>query len=353
MPRKSKKKGKQGKKGAGKKNDAAKKLAKRKGLEDVKRIAKVNAQIWEKRVEIAERVSERMQERAKQLADEKATIADVLKQTERDTIDVFAYLKKEDDTSKRTISKLNKDLCTSIQTHKKEKEELMAQVQENLNMLEEKLKHKEEDMLLLRRALSELIEFRDEKDMFNAKMRMMESRVTQGNVERQEIIEKMELKFFDEKLRLRQESIRSIQAIAEDAHRHVLSNLSLSIKKVYKQNMDMRIIIKYLKDQFNCMKQTSENLNQENKQLLLEKEILEATLSEKISEMKFMREKLKQRLNTSHLLFYRSSDTTAADPLWPLDIDYVRHRISGTLFTDRVCRIKDLTRPLELARHLQ
>ncbi|CAL8071060.1 unnamed protein product [Calicophoron daubneyi] len=171
----------------------------------------------------------------------------------------------------------------------------MAQVQENLNMLEEKLKHKEEDMLLLRRALSELIEFRDEKDMFNAKMRMMESRVTQGNVERQEIIEKMELKFFDEKLRLRQESIRSIQAIAEDAHRHVLSNLSLSIKKVYKQNMDMRIIIKYLKDQFNCMKQTSENLNQENKQLLLEKEILEATLSEKISEMKFMREKLKQK----------------------------------------------------------
>ncbi|PVD25507.1 hypothetical protein C0Q70_13163 [Pomacea canaliculata] len=89
------KKGKKGKKGKGKKGKKGGKKGGKKS-ESVAALAAANAKVWETRLSIIQRSKQEYRENAKKLMVENEALQSQMLQTERDTIDVVTYFKKQD-----------------------------------------------------------------------------------------------------------------------------------------------------------------------------------------------------------------------------------------------------------------
>ncbi|XP_018652422.1 putative ubiquitin-protein ligase BRE1 [Schistosoma mansoni] len=240
-----------------------------KKLEDVRRIAAVNAKLWETRVEIAEKVKDKIQERAKQLADDNARLSDALRQSERESIDVFSYLKKQNEDKDSEI----RDAKQQISCTNSEKEKKCDKIKE------------------LEREIMQLDEYKSERIRTDNEIKQLRDEVQNQKC----LIENMETKFFEEKLKMRESSIKDIKALAEEAHKISIRNLDDSVKLSFVQNVAMRRFITFLRRQLVSAEDLSRSLNEENKKLTLEKETLEGLLLSKSLECKKLKELIQEK----------------------------------------------------------
>ncbi|CAH8495411.1 unnamed protein product [Heterobilharzia americana] len=260
-------------------------------LEDVRRIAAVNAKLWETRVEIAEKVKEKIQEHAKKLADDNAKLHDALRQSEREFIDVFSYLKKQNEVKENEIIELRSKVELLAASYEKDKEIILNDAKREIQELISEKDKKCDKIKELESEILRLAEYKSERIRTENEILKLRSEIKSQKA----LIERMETKFFEEKLKIRETSIKDIKALAEEAHRTSIKNLDDSAKLSFVQNVAMRRLITSLKKQLVSAEDLSQSLNDENKKLTLEKEALEISLLAKSSEFRKLSEQIQEK----------------------------------------------------------
>ncbi|CAH8838017.1 unnamed protein product [Trichobilharzia szidati] len=166
-----------------------------KKLEDVRRIAAVNAKLWETRVEIAEKVKQKVQEHAKKLADDNAKLHDTLRQSEKETMEVFSYLKKENDAKEKELNELREKIEHLIASHEKDKELLLNDIKDQILCMNTEKEKECKRVKELESEIQQLSEYKSDRIRTENEIKQL-----RGMVESQKsLIEQMELKFFEEK----------------------------------------------------------------------------------------------------------------------------------------------------------
>ncbi|KAF6772708.1 hypothetical protein AHF37_08604 [Paragonimus kellicotti] len=239
-------------------------------------------------------------------------------QNERDTIEVFTYLKKEDekkqdevDVKKNSsyhpfkIKYLKNELNTTLEHHEFEKKKLVCtyaillinfhvlttkieEMEQSMCIIEDNMTKKKNELLVLQKNFVDFEEYQQDKENLEMAVRTLEKKCLDENESKAAMVEQLELKFFEEKMRLRQESIQNITYLAEEAHKSALLNLNSSVKAVYKQNMDMRLLLHHFKHQLNEFSATSTILKEENQSLLLDKALCEKMILQQSEALKVL-----------------------------------------------------------------
>ncbi|CAH8504268.1 unnamed protein product [Schistosoma rodhaini] len=166
-----------------------------KKLEDVRRIAAVNAKLWETRVEIAEKVKDKIQERAKQLADDNARLSDALRQSERESIDVFSYLKKQNEDKDSELKELKDKIESMSISHEKDKELIIRDAKQQISCTNSEKEKKCDKIKELEREIMQLDEYKSERIRTDNEIKQLRDEVQNQKC----LIENMETKFFEEK----------------------------------------------------------------------------------------------------------------------------------------------------------
>ncbi|VDP28179.1 unnamed protein product [Schistosoma margrebowiei] len=208
-------------------------------------------------------------ERAKQLADDNARLNDALRQSEKESMDVFSYLKKQNEDKDSEI----RDAKQQILCINNEKEKKCDKIKE------------------LEQEIMQLDEYKSEKTRTKNELKQLRDEVQNQKC----LIENMETKFFEEKV----SGINSL-----------LRNLDDSVKLSFVQNVAMRRFITFLRKQLVSAEDLSRSLNEENKKLTIEKETLEGVLLSKSLECKKLKELIQEKDEKIELYQYEIKQLT-------------------------------------------
>nr|CAH8840010.1 unnamed protein product [Trichobilharzia regenti] len=230
-------------------------------------------------------------EHAKKLADDNAKLHDTLRQSEKETMEVFSYLKKENDAKDKELNELREKIEHLIASHENDKELLLNDIKDQMLCINTEKEKECKRVKELENEIQQLGEYKSDRIRTENEIKQLRSMVES----QKSLIEQMELKFFEEKLRIRETSIKDIKALAEEAHRTSIKNLDDSAKLSFVQNVAMRRFISHLKSQLVSAEDLSKSLNTENKKLTLEKETLECSLLAKTSECRRLNELIREK----------------------------------------------------------
>ncbi|XP_045186628.2 basal body-orientation factor 1-like [Mercenaria mercenaria] len=289
MPKKGKKgKGKKGKKGKGKKGAKSGKKQ-----ESVAKIAAANSKVWEARLDIAEKSKQEFRDNAKQLMLENDALQNQMLQTERDTIDVITFLKKEDAVKDNHLERLQQQIRDQKKENRKEKELIVEDFSKQINELEEKLSDKTKDVEMMQSELKMVKEFRRKRGQMQKDLDEIKESMYNANREHKATLSRMEQKFFEEKMRLQQEANQKIAELAERAHTEAIANLDETTKSVYKENVRLSEALSYHMKEGEVLRKQKEKLEEENELLRGDKEINEMMVQEKVSQTKNQKQQIK------------------------------------------------------------
>ncbi|KAL4237666.1 hypothetical protein ACF0H5_002380 [Mactra antiquata] len=288
MPKKGKKGGKKGKKGKGKKGGKSGKKA-----ESIVKIAAANSKVWEARLNIAENSKQEYRENAKQLMLENDALQNQMLQTERDTIDVITFLKKEDAVKDIHLERLQQQIRDQKKENRKEKELIVEDFSKQINELEEKLTDKTKEVELMQSELKMVKEFRRKRGQMQKELEEIKESMYNANREHKATLTRMEQKFFEEKMRLQQEANQKIAELAERAHTEAISNLDETTKSVYKENVRLSEALSYHMKEGEVLKKQKQKLEEENEALKGDKEINEMMVHEKVAQTKNQKKEIK------------------------------------------------------------
>lgn len=258
-----KKKGK--KEGKGKKGKSGKKDKDEKKDEAIGKQAERNSNIWEARLKMAEFHKEHYKDTARQLVEENTSLVDYMKQSEKDSMEVVAYLRKIDAEKDEEISRLEYELKTFHEKHQGEKDIIVSEFNEQLNEVREKLERKTQEHGIVQNELTQLKEFRKKKIQMQKELEEIKEAMILNEKEHKDHMSRIEQKFFEEKMRLQIEANKKIEELAERAHDAAVKNLDDITKNIYKENLQ-------LTDAFKLHSKEMEHLKKQNTKLAIENE---------------------------------------------------------------------------------
>ncbi|XP_071963217.1 basal body-orientation factor 1-like [Antedon mediterranea] len=280
MPKKSKK-GKAGKgKGKGKKGKK-----KEKKFSD-SALAVANAKIWESRLAATEISRQEFRESSKHLALENEALQVSMQKTEKDTVDVITFLKREDQAKEDLIAKLQKQLKDTKRETRKEKEMIISDFTEKIQQLEDSLEDKANEVKMMQSELKLVKEFRRKRGTMQKELDEIKEEMYITNKEHKHQLQRMEHKFFEEKIRLQQEASQKIAELAERAHTEAISKLDETTRSVYKENVRVNEALCYHMKETDELEKTKKELEKKNKQLEEGRELNDLLVQEKVVEAK-------------------------------------------------------------------
>ncbi|PAA86633.1 hypothetical protein BOX15_Mlig008616g2 [Macrostomum lignano] len=345
MPKKGKK-GKGGGKGKGKKGEKGSKKADKKAMKEESslKLAERSVLVWETRAQAAEKQRTEFRESAVALADQNSQLKDLMHKTEKDTIEVITYLKKQDQEKEDQIYKLNESIKEMKRLHRDEKAAIIADLGQQIQKLEATIQQKSQDVQLLQNELKMVKEFRKNRQQMQKELDEIKDSLFYAGREHKETLAKMEQKFFEEKMRLQQEANQKIAELAERAHAEAITNLDETTRSVYKENVRLTEALNYHMREGDILKKKNTRLKEAKATLADELETAKRLSEEKIVEAQRLRRQqreaeekislLEQSLN--HLV--REFDTDRAET-------EARHRAE---LANSVSEIDKLKRLMEL-----
>ncbi|XP_070571083.1 basal body-orientation factor 1-like isoform X2 [Ptychodera flava] len=286
MPKKTKKgkgkgkgKGKKGKKKATKFTDSAQ--------------ATANSRLWEARLEATEKSRLEYRENAKRLALENESLQNHVTQAERDTIDVVTFLKKEDQAKEDLIAKLQKQLKDTKREARKEKQQIIDEFSQRINQLEDSLNDKSNEVKMMQSELKLVKEFRRKRGQMQKELDEIKEEMFLTNKEHKATLQRMEHKFFEEKIRLQQEASQKIAELAERAHTEAIENLDETTRSVYKENVRLNEALSYHMKDAEQLRKAKEALEKENEDLKGGKDLNDHLVESKVIEVKKQKEQIR------------------------------------------------------------
>ncbi|KAF7262183.1 hypothetical protein EG68_00486 [Paragonimus skrjabini miyazakii] len=117
------------------------------------------------------------------------------------------------------ITCLRNELSTTLEHHEFEKKKLIEEMEQSMCIIEDNMMKKKNELLVLQKNLVDFEGYQQDKENLEVAVRTLEQKCLDENESKTTMLEQLELKFFEEKMRLRQESIQNITYLAEEAHK--------------------------------------------------------------------------------------------------------------------------------------
>ncbi|XP_065845432.1 basal body-orientation factor 1-like [Oscarella lobularis] len=280
------KKGKGKKKGGGKKKKGKKEKTPKSEKEIQYKEALTNAKIWEARLEATEKSRQEYKENLRKLVGENDDLKQKMGQNEKDTVEVLAFMKREETAKEDKVSQLQLQLKDLRRDARLEKERLGLDFSAQFEALELTLHQKEEEVQLMQVELKQVKEFRRKRAQMQQEMDDIRLSMESMEREHKETLIQMEERFFQEKARLQQEASRKVEDLASRAHEEAVKNLDATTKAIYKENVQLNEALKVHLMETENQGKLIERLSEENARLQEDKNLDQLLVQEKVSEAK-------------------------------------------------------------------
>jgi len=280
--------GKKAKKGGGKKGGKGKKGAKKEkktvNRDEELQNAITNALLCKQNLSLCTRQRDDYRETCQKLASENEKISSSLYQAERDTIDIISLLKREDIQKFKNIRELNKRISELEQITDKEREKIETTYNAKTKTWEDQLAEKEKQVELLQRELHAVKEFRKQKAQLMEEIKDMRNELEQQRNLNTKNKQKMEHKFFVEKMKMENEASQKIAQYAELAQKEAIAGLDETTRKVFRDNVSMSEVMNYHIEENKMLREKNKKLERKIKTINQELEISDLTAREKVSQ---------------------------------------------------------------------
>ncbi|CAF1638943.1 unnamed protein product, partial [Didymodactylos carnosus] len=163
-----------------------------------------------------------------------------------------------------------------------------------IRQLEEKLNRKESDLEIVRHELNQVKEFRKKKAQMQNELEEIKEAMLWNEREHKETLGKLEQKFFEEKMRLQQESNKKIEEIAARAQDEAIKSLDETSKNVYKENVSLTESVRIFKTELDELQKMKEILLRQNANMNSEKELNELLVKEKVEQSQKQNKSIKE-----------------------------------------------------------
>jgi len=264
MPLKKSKKGKSGK-GKKKGSKSSSKKVSKVDADDVVQQAIANACLWQSRLGATEATKNEYRDSTRTLLRENEKLQVQVSQTERDTIEVISFLKQEDMKKDDKITKYQNLFKDLKKEYKREKQMLINDYTANIESLQSSLVERTSEVRLLQAELDHVKDFRRKRVSMQNELDSIKEDLDKKERDHQESLEKIERKFFEEKIHLQDEASRKISELAERAHTEAVSNLDETTRAIYKENVRLTEALNYHVKYGEDLALTKKNLSTENK----------------------------------------------------------------------------------------
>ncbi|UJR14692.1 hypothetical protein I4U23_001685 [Adineta vaga] len=296
MPKKGKGKGGgKGKKGKkGKKAKAKEEAAIKDGIH--------NSNLWEAQLHLTELSKRHYRDIANNIAYENEALRDDMRQTEQDTIEVVTYIKKRDTNKDAEIDRLQQEVQFLKMEHRKNKDELVAHFTRQKRKVDEKISRKESELETTRRELNDAQDLRKRKTQMQKELEDIKDATFINEREHKETLQKLEQKFFEERIRLQQESSEKIEEIAARAQEEALKSLAETSRNVYRENGELIETIRVYQQEFLRLQKTKDQLTRLISRASGDKELNEILIKEKVEQIQKQDQTIKELKEKIQLL---------------------------------------------------
>ncbi|MBN3298777.1 BBOF1 factor, partial [Amia calva] len=256
--------------------------------------AKANAALWEARLDVTEHSRIEYREVARRLAKTNEELSSQQYRTEKDTLEIMAFMKKKDIEKDEMIAKLEEKLREQKRVAREEKEQLVKDYTLKLNELEERFKKRSNEFSMIQGELKMIKEFRQKKAHLEKELADMRESMYVADKDHKDTLARMEYKLFSEKCRLEKEAELRIAQLAERAHNEAIVQLDDAARSVFKENVRLNEALSYHMKEAEELKKMTVALAEENDTLAQHKETSELLVQEKVSQQKQQKEEIKE-----------------------------------------------------------
>lgn len=278
------KKGKKGKKGKGKGKKDGKQESKRDKESDIEK-AKANAALWEARCDMTESSRVEYSEAARRLNKANQQLTDLQHNTEKNTIEIIAVLRKKHLQNDERITALEQQIQLEKTKASQEKENLVTEYMLKINELEEKFKKRSSEFSMIQEELKIINDFRRKKPQMEQELKNMKETMDNADLEHKKTLARMEQKFFNNKVHLEKEAEQKIAVLAEKAHNEAIIQLDDASRSMFKENVRLNKALSFHIKEVEDLRKRNAALAEENDILRLHKEMSQDTSNDTISKL--------------------------------------------------------------------
>ncbi|UJR32056.1 hypothetical protein I4U23_019524 [Adineta vaga] len=253
-----------------------------------------NALLWKVRLNVADSSQKQYREFVGNLNTENETLRDQMRQTEKDTLDVISFLKKQDIEKDVEIERLQQEIKDLQVDNVKETDELTNDFKQQKRYLDEKLARKESELDIVRHELNQIKDFRKRKDQMQKELDEIKQAMIYNEREQKESLERQERKFSEEKQRLHQECNKKIEEIAEHAQDEAIKTLDENGRSVFKENVGLIKSLHIYKQELADLQQMREQLIKQASIVTDDKDINDTLMKEKVEQVQKRNKKIKE-----------------------------------------------------------
>ncbi|XP_036168522.1 basal body-orientation factor 1 isoform X1 [Myotis myotis] len=277
--------GKSKRKGKNKDKDKLLKKKSTKTEETAVERAKANATLWEARLEITELSRIEYRDTSLRLAKTNEDLKKQQYKMEKDTMSVLSYLKKQDQEKDNMIEKLKQQLNEAKEKAQEEKEKLEQKYTVQINELEGRFYQKSKEIGMIQTELKTIKQFQKRKIQVEKELDDLKENLRNTERKHQEMLRKLENRFFKEKHRLEQEAEKKVIMLAERAHHEAVVQLNSAGRAVFKENVSLQKALDYHLKEADALQKESAKLLESKTSLLYQKEINDLLVKEKVMQL--------------------------------------------------------------------
>ncbi|KAJ3269396.1 hypothetical protein HDV01_001437 [Terramyces sp. JEL0728] len=222
------------------------------------------------------------------------TLQENLISQEKDALQVIAALHKESEKKDSQIKDLLINAKRVEENAEKARETVMQEYTQKVEDMAAILNEKEAAFKIMQQEFTVIKDFRRKRHDLLKELEESKAELLDTERRHQEIITRLEKKFFEEKIRLQKEANEKISELATKAHKEAVSNLKHTTKDVYKENIRISEALLYHVQDGQELGRINTDLETQNKQLLQEKELHSVIVKEKIIHSRNQELELKQ-----------------------------------------------------------
>ncbi|KAM9061956.1 basal body-orientation factor 1 [Sarcophilus harrisii] len=277
-------KGRGKQRGRGKRSkDKDKKMTKREETELERALA--NASLWEAKLEVSEISRDGYREAVRILAQCNEDLKKQQYKTEKDTMAVLSYIKRQDSEKDLIIEKLKQQLIEAKDTSDIEKEILQEHYSYKINELEGQYNQKTKEIGLIQIEMKTIKQFQRRKTQIERELEELKDTLRNSEKKHQDVLRRLEGRFFEEKCRLEKEAEKKVVMLAERAHQEAVVQLDNAGRAVFKENVRLQKALAFHMKEANDLQMTSKKLQDNQTLLLQQKETNELLIREKIMQV--------------------------------------------------------------------
>ncbi|ORX52538.1 hypothetical protein BCR36DRAFT_582486 [Piromyces finnis] len=313
----------------------------------------------EKLFENASRENEQYKVRIETLIKTIDNLQETCRTQDHDALEIISSLQKESESKDTKIKLLEGQMDNERETARLEKESIIRDYENQISDLKEVLREKETSLKVIKDEFNVLKDFRRKRRELMQELERKNNDMIEIEKTNKDKIDRLEKKFFEEKVRLQKETNKKLSELASKAHEEAILNLKQTTKEVYKENLRMADALRYHVMEGEGLQKLNNQLSVTNKQLLEEKDLNSIIVKEKIMQSKKQNDQIKELQNKvismeytlSHIVREFDQEKEMISKLAKQEIDKVRCTVD-TLKSELDIRIKQMKQIRRIAQHI-